>query len=183
MVHLASLSCLSLAIGALALPFNQATEVILPLTKVKVFQGNGVFNPQILKAHVASLHIKYRQGQANYLANTGRPLPGARNETQDRSEDLALLNSFSKVPPRPAAVNNTLEPRQYLGITSQKGLMWTGKLGIGTPSDQEFVIDFDTGSADLWVPSVACTAACGTHKKFDAAASSTAQETNQPFVM
>lgn len=49
--------------------------------------------------------------------------------------------------------------------------VWAGPVTIGTPA-QKFVLDFDTGSADTWVPSSSCTtAACMKHNRYNAASS------------
>ncbi|KAM9468188.1 nothepsin isoform 2-T2 [Clarias gariepinus] len=48
-----------------------------------------------------------------------------------------------------------------------------GQISLGTP-EQNFTVVFDTGSADLWVPSSYCVShACATHHKFKAVDSST----------
>lgn len=49
--------------------------------------------------------------------------------------------------------------------------VWYGTISVGTPAKQ-FKLDFDTGSADMWIPAAACTS-CGSHNRYYPSDSST----------
>jgi len=61
-----------------------------------------------------------------------------------------------------------------------------GPVTIGTSRpNQTFGVIYDTGSANLWVPSVDCTSspACKNHRLYNHSASSTYQKNGTPFVL
>nr|XP_009667238.1 PREDICTED: pepsin A-like [Struthio camelus australis] len=87
--------------------------------------------------------------------------------------DHGLLEDFmSKHPPSLAAKYfPTAATTEFL--TNYMDLEYVGTISIGTPA-QEFAVLFDTGSANLWVPSVYCFSdACADHRRYNPALSFT----------
>lgn len=59
------------------------------------------------------------------------------------------------------------------GMTNDADLSYYGVISIGTPP-QSFTVIFDTGSSNLWVPSVYCSSqACENHQRYNPQQSST----------
>lgn len=94
---------------------------------------------------------------------------GRRKET--RTESSRLNRRFRKekasfIPERLKNVDNFL---------------YYGTISMGTPP-QNLVVDFDTGSGDIWLPSTSCKSqSCVEHKKFDSTASSTFKNDTRRF--
>ena len=112
-------------------------------------------------------HSKHRQNLINLQRNTGSLPEGAH------ILDPVVI---------PAANITALRKRQSEALTDQgQDEEWTGTISIGTPA-QSFVIDFDTGSSDLWVPSTGCSGlTCALKDKYNPAKSSTSSKKTGTF--
>uniref|UniRef100_A0A8C0GRZ5 Peptidase A1 domain-containing protein n=1 Tax=Chelonoidis abingdonii TaxID=106734 RepID=A0A8C0GRZ5_CHEAB len=69
----------------------------------------------------------------------------------------------------------------YEALSNNLDMSYYGAISIGTPP-QNFLVLFDTGSSNLWVPSTYCQSqACTTHTRFNPSNSSTYSSNGQTF--
>jgi hypothetical protein len=57
-------------------------------------------------------------------------------------------------------------------VKDYENAQYYGPITVGTPG-QSFQVIFDTGSSNLWVPSIKCGSNCGKHAEYDSSKSST----------
>ncbi|XP_032043829.1 pepsin A-like [Aythya fuligula] len=100
-----------------------------------------------------------------------------------RLEEQGLLEASPNT--LPSRVGSKFFSGLTSGVTTEplENIMdaeYVGAISIGTPP-QQFLVLFDTGSSDLWVPSVDCSSpACVGHERFNPRLSATHQATGQP---
>ncbi|KAF9224269.1 acid protease [Gyrodon lividus] len=151
------------AITALPLLIAAAPQrgaIAIPLSKHSSL-GNvdKNINFEALNARVASTTAKIRRGFENFEKNTGSSHPSAVKGAWKRASGGL--------------------PIAYLPDNSD---YWIGTISVGTPPESYLVL-FDTGSSDLFLPSVECDNSCNGHKRYDPASSPTSADLDMPFLI
>ncbi|KAI9300278.1 aspartic peptidase domain-containing protein [Cunninghamella echinulata] len=114
------------------------------------------------------------------------------NDTKNNNYIMHLQQRTGKVLNTPARLNRALAKygieanNEKLGASATIELdsvyvdvEYVGTIGVGTPP-QQFQMDFDTGSSDIWIPSKGCNT-CGQHTLFDPSDSSTFKLVNKTW--
>ncbi|XP_004425194.1 PREDICTED: renin [Ceratotherium simum simum] len=111
-----------------------------------------------------------------------KKIPSVRETLRERGVDVSRLGAeWSQFTKRRSCDNGT----SPVVLTNYLDTQYYGEIGIGTPP-QTFKVIFDTGSANLWVPSSKCSplyTACEIHSLYDSSESSSYMENGTEFTI
>ncbi|XP_066111255.1 renin isoform X1 [Saccopteryx bilineata] len=111
-----------------------------------------------------------------------KKMPSVRESLKERGVDVVRLRAEGSQFPARLSVSNSTSP---VALTNYLDTQYYGEIGIGTPP-QTFKVIFDTGSANLWVPSTKCSplySACEIHSLYDSSESSSYMENGTEFTI
>ncbi|XP_077015335.1 gastricsin [Tamandua tetradactyla] len=119
---------------------------------------------QLLEAKVAKVSLKKLKSARDVMKEKGLLQEFLKHHNYDPAQKYRF-GDYSVV----------YDPMAYMDSS------YFGEISIGTPP-QNFLVLFDTGSSNLWVPSVYCQSqACTSHNRFNPSQSSTYSTNGQTF--
>jgi cathepsin D len=113
---------------------------------------------------------------AAYERNTGKPhsLLGGIIALSKRNAGSVSLTDYS-AELWYGSISIGKPPKAFTGVTLFSPIQnWPSDLVL-------YTVDFDTGSSDLFVPSVNCSESCSGHNSYDPSASSSSHDQNKTF--
>ncbi|GAA5921541.1 hypothetical protein JCM3775_003096 [Rhodotorula graminis] len=125
-----------------------------------------------IKLQARDLGLKNGDGSVN--------IPGLLAETErlSRKFERNRMNQVYYAQTMKDPVARQKRGTMPLSLPDPENAVWTGRVSVGSPA-QTFSIFFDSGSSDFTLASTACTTSCGTKKRYDTAASSSAVKTTK----
>ncbi|KAI0075693.1 acid protease [Panus rudis PR-1116 ss-1] len=140
---------------------SQGTKIAL--SKRNTLSGPEGVNFEALQNHIRYSTTKIRRGFAAYHRLDNEVNSMAEHKFSDHSTYLKR-NSAT------------------IGLVDFEDSLWHGVISVGTPP-QEFAVDFDTGSSDLFLPGQDCRVNCEGHRAYEHRNSTSAIDMDQAFSM
>ncbi|EGO03508.1 hypothetical protein SERLA73DRAFT_175015 [Serpula lacrymans var. lacrymans S7.3] len=155
----ALLALLPFFVAANPVQHSPSAGIKLPLVKKSnLVHPKGPVDTDALRAHILSLERKYQRGFDAFERNTG-----ARHPLAPVLSTVVSKRGSGAVP-----------------LTDENAQLWQGSIKVGTPAKQ-FIVDFDTGSSDLFLPGPNCGSTCQGHTIYKPSSSSTAKDLQKTF--
>ncbi|XP_007526992.1 pepsin B [Erinaceus europaeus] len=125
------------------------------------------------------VYLHLSEGVERILLRKGKSI---RQKMEEQGVLEKFLKSYPKVDPAVKYHFNN-DAVAYEPITNYLNDFYFGEISIGTPP-QNFLVLFDTGSSNLWVPSTYCQSqACKNHNRFNPNQSSTFKNNGQTYTL